>query len=108
MIVTLKDRTGYVYGYAEFEVVDAFGQFKEEGEFLYIQEIWVHDHYRRSQAMKELITMMDKDPFTKNCDWVYWNRTKYNDRQSNTYRRDRLSKMGVENGEIKKFHTAAC
>lgn len=99
MISSLKNGNGFIYAYIEWEILDAFGQFKDFGEYIYIQNLWVHENFQNSRAIKELIGLIDSHPFAKNSDYVYWNNLKHNDRLTKPFRRERLAKMGVKHGQ---------
>lgn len=84
---------GYISGLIEWYVLDYKGQFKNDGECLYINFCWIHPKERRTKILKELIRWIDNNELSKTCKWVYWNRFKYN-RVSKLYSRERLAKIG--------------
>ena len=92
MIQVLSNRDELIYGYIEYQIVDNEGQFKEGGEYIYVQDLWIHPK-ARGKALKMLIRKVNKDPFTQNCTKVYWNNLKQ-DRLTRSYNRQRLSKLG--------------
>lgn len=94
MITELKNNDGFVYAYCEWEILDDKGQFKDWGEYLYIQRMWIHKLHRGKKTLQHLISLIDKHKFLSCVKWVYWNRDKYNDRISKLFSRNRLSKMG--------------
>jgi len=95
MVVSAKNTQGFIYAYAEFQILNSNGQFEDNGEYLYIQDIWIHDCWRKTGALRRLIRLIDDHDFTRNCKYVYWVREKYNDRQTKIFPRQRLVKMGV-------------
>ena len=76
MIVTLENNDGYIYAYAEFEVVDGNTVICDEGKYVYVQNIWIHEDYRGNGVLKDL--MVDIFIKSKNAEFVYWNRSRYN------------------------------
>ena len=94
MIETLKNEDGYIYGYITAQLVNDSGIPDEEGNFVYIWDIFVHPEYRQSQTINQLITLIDKRCGSK-ARYVYWNSEKHNDRQTRSFRRERLAKMGA-------------
>jgi hypothetical protein len=100
MIQVLENDLGYVYAYIIYQVVDKEGQFKEGGEYLYIQDLWIHERHRSTsfnpsiEELKELIGKVDKDPLIKNTKYVYWTNFKHGERLTRSYIRQRLAKLG--------------
>jgi len=96
MISTLKNTDGYIYAYVIWKTVCKEGTWEKHGEYIFVREMWIHKRFEGTETYKQLIHLIDIHPNTVNAKWVYWKRTKYNERLSPTYSRDRLSKMGVE------------
>lgn len=90
MISFLKDKDNLVYALIEWQIVDERGQFKDQGEYCYVQYVWCNDRYDFDECLKELILIMDKHPFTENVERVYWQRTKYDDRVSKSFSRKNI------------------
>lgn len=76
MIASLKDSDGKIIGYMEWQVVDERGKWKNGGEYLYIEDVWLHPSERRKSLFK-LIQLVVDHYFAFNCKWSYWERRKY-------------------------------
>lgn len=103
MINTLKSPKGFIYAYIEWQILDASGQFKDNGEYIYVQEVWIHPEFRGAKILNQLITMVDEHKFARNASFVYWTRDKYNDRTSRIFSRGTGSRKGVHYGQQKEF-----
>jgi len=99
MIASLKDEDGYVYAYIEWEITDGGVTLKKDGEYIYVQTLWVHEDWDGKDAIFELIPEINEHEFSHNAKWVYWNRDKYGDRVSKIFDRWKLSKKGVRYGQ---------
>jgi len=94
MVSTLKNLQGYIYGFAEWYVLNDKGHFQEDGDYIYIHEIWIHENKRRSKALKHLIHKIDTHECSHRARHVYWNNEKH-DRLTKSFKRERLAKIGV-------------
>lgn len=74
MIVSLKDENGKIYAYYEWQVVNEYGKWDKRGEYVYIEDAWIHPDYRRKDVLFELIPMITNHFFALNCNFVYWDR----------------------------------
>lgn len=92
MIHTLHTTEDLIYAYVVFRTVDINGKAKNEGLYIYVENIWISNSYRGGEVLKELIEHIDQHPECKNAKWVYWQREKYNDRVSKPYERSRFIK----------------
>ena len=99
MVCTLKDRFDYIYGFIEFQIVDYQGQFKDNGAYIYIQDLWIHPTAQGGSALKKLIKLVNDHPFSKDALFVYWDNLKNNERKTPSYPRKRLAKLGEYNGQ---------
>jgi len=116
MIETIKNDEGDVLAYIEFHVLNAGGQFQDFGQFLYVNSLYITPKLRGSNYIKRLIKLIDDNPLTIRCDWVYWNRSKFKDRVSKLFSRKKAKERGNSNGicntvwrrngKIKEFTTA--
>ena len=71
-IETLKANDGKVIAYCGWTLTDKEGNVKNNGEFIYIYDIWCH---KRNGSIPKFIKIIDKKaPHIK---FVYWNRRKY-------------------------------
>ena len=76
MIAILKEND-LVYTYCEYNVVNKFGQFDNQGLFLYIAELWISPKHRGLKSLKSIILEINSDPKTGCTRYVYYNRDKY-------------------------------
>jgi hypothetical protein len=90
MISVLKRRDGMVFGYIEWYVLDEYGQFKENGEYLWIHECWIHKDFRHParHELQNLIKKIDDHVLARNAKWVYWRNRKHSERKTPLYRRE--------------------
>ena len=51
MISVVKNKEGYVSAYIEWEVLDENGQFKDGGDCIYIQDLWIHEELRGKKIL---------------------------------------------------------
>lgn len=80
MIVTKKDKQGKIIAYAEYLVVDSFGHQCGWGQYVWVNDAWVHKDYKNSNILKEFVKKEHaKLPWVK---YIYWHRGKYSDRMS--------------------------
>ncbi len=77
MIIDLKNNEGFIYAYCVYQIVDENGKTKVGGKYVYIEELWIHERYRR-EVLNELIAMIITDPNISNCEDVYWENRKKN------------------------------
>ena len=94
MVTTIDNKDGYIAGFCEWYVLNEHGQFQENGDYIYIHEMWVHPDKRKNKALKHLIQKIDKDPLGYKARWVYWHREKYH-RLTKPFPRERLAKIGA-------------
>lgn len=92
MIEVLKNSTGYIYAYIEWETVDYFGNSADSSKYIFVQNIWIHEDWERTGAIRELIKDVAKSKFSRNAEWIYWRRSKYNNRVSKLYHRSQFLK----------------
>jgi len=104
MVSTLETSGGLVYAYIEWYVLDASGQFKEQGEYIWINHLWVSNSYKDEDCIYKLIPLIDKHKAAESAKFVYWNNTKHK-RRTPIYKRNRLAKKGVHDGRRRKEYT---
>lgn len=96
MLNVLKNDDGYIYAYVDWTRVNEKSDVVNDGDFIYIKHIWVHERFRNNRVLKILINLIDEDDYSNGAKFVYWNREKYNKRQSRIYLRKKLAMIGVE------------
>jgi hypothetical protein len=72
MISTVKNRSGLVYGYIEWLVLDPAGQMKNDGEYIYIKNMWVHPSARGLSPFYQLLQKIKDHPYSQAAAFVYW------------------------------------
>lgn len=94
MIHTLHDKEDLIYAYVVFDTVDIFGKWKNNGDFIFIKDMWVHPEYRKKETVLSLYEHIYSHPQTGNAKQVYWERGKHNQRVAGPYDKNRLLKLG--------------
>lgn len=95
MISNLKDKDEKIFAYIEWWVCDSNGVPCDGGLYCNIKDLWIHKNYNGKKIIPLLITLIDQDERMKNVKWVYWYRTKYNDRPSKLFKREKAAKKGA-------------
>ena len=109
MITHLTNDSGLVYAYCEWEVLDEQGQFKNNGEHLYIQTFWISDMFRlgfseMNWIFKMLICLILENKFSYSCKILRFRRIKRKDGLSRSIKIEHiLKKLGVKNEDISKI-----
>ena len=108
MVITKKDEDGRIIAYAEYRMVDAQGKDDTRGEYIWINDVWVHKDYRRRNVFNEILQgFIAKQaisyPWAK---YIYWKREKHNERMS-LYNRTTILRR-AKNGEERGRRTGLC
>lgn len=78
MITTVPDSQGRVIAWIEWRQVAQSGFDKIRGEYVWVNDLWVHPDHRHSGIISQIIdTILWKAPHAK---FGYFKRKKYNDR----------------------------
>lgn len=78
MLEVKKDDKDKVIAYLEWQIVNKHGIGREDGEYLFVRDIWIHKDYERKNIIREFIEKIRyQTPYVL---WIYWQRKKYNDR----------------------------
>ena len=72
MTSVIKNEAGFVVAYCEWEIVNADGQFENNGKYIYIQNIWIHDKHRKTSLLRDLAEQIYNHRYTRNSKYVYW------------------------------------
>ena len=68
MITSLKDLTGRIIAYAEWRLVGPSGYESEIGEFVWLNDIWVHEEFRNTFKVNRIIDeIMRRVPQAQYC-----------------------------------------
>ena len=92
MITTYKDNDGRVIAYMESRQVGQSGFDKFRGEYLWINDIWIHPEHKNAWEIYR--QLMNQTLFkAMDAKWMYFRRQKYNGRVSKLYSREKLIKI---------------
>ena len=97
MISVLKNSDGFIYAYIEYQVVNKSGIPTDDGDFIYIQDAWIHGDFRGNGAIKRLKVEILADNRTNKAKFVYWNNLK-KAKLSPSYPLNRIAK-GARHGQ---------
>lgn len=91
MISVSKDDSGKVIAYVEWRQVGQSGFDKLKGEYVWLQNLWIHPDHRGKGILQELIT----DVLTKAPDaqFGYFTREKYGHRMSKSFKRSSVENI---------------
>ena len=99
MISTIKNINDYIIAYVEWEILDKDGQFQNNGDYIYIQNLWVHGGKRYGGLNAELAKKIYEHPFSQKATKVYWqvtrddNGDKIIDDEDRSYKSKRMSRL---------------
>ena len=100
MVSYLENNEGFLIAFVEWQIVDKNAQYKNDGEYCYVQELWIHKKFEGKRIINKLINLVNNHDFMKPVKWIYWLRGKYNYRLTKCLSRERLAKMGEYRGKI--------
>lgn len=89
-----KNEDDLIYSYFEFDIVDKNGKQINDGEYMYVRDIWVHTTYNGKKEISKFIKEAEESPLTKKVKYIYWLRTKWvlgkkiSQRLSKTFKRN--------------------
>jgi len=95
MIESVKNGDGSIIAYIEWQVVNAKGDFQDQGSHIYIQDLWIHKDFRGKKLLAELIGKIDRNELANHVLYIYWNRDKYNHRLSKSFTREVAARKGA-------------
>jgi len=76
MIEQIRDSDDRVVSYMERMQTNEKGYGDDNGKYVFIRDVWVHDDYRYARFMERMFSHVYKE--TPDADWVYWERHKKN------------------------------
>jgi len=77
MLLVHKKDDGYIYSFFEFNIVDSKGNTKNQGEYMYVRDIWVHPNHDGKKEISRFITESEENEQTISVKHIYWLRTKW-------------------------------
>ena len=100
MVITREDAEGRVIAWAEFRRVNEKGIEDICGDYLWVEEVWVHKDFRTRKGFNDILkafinTYAAKYPW---CQYIYWQRGKYNERMS-LYNRAKMLRRTINGQE---------
>ena len=85
MVSTSKDIDGKVVGLVEWRQVGQSGFDKLGGEYVWLENLWIHDDFRGKGILQELIAdILNRAPEAL---YAYFTREKYGNRMSRLFKR---------------------
>ena len=78
MITSLKDEQGRIIAYAEWRLVGPSGYDVENGEYVWLSDLWIHQDFERTKRINRIIDEVMR--IAKDAKWCYFKRHKYNGR----------------------------
>src|SRR3990167_4911615 len=101
MVTSLKDIESKIIAYVEWRLVGQSGFDKQNGEYVWINDIWVHNNHRNNNLINRIIDeVMTLAPLAKYC---YFRRLKRNENlrmyTQSSFQRRRHKYQLVEGGK---------
>jgi len=90
MVTCLKNDEDFIYAYIEWQILDEDAQFKNGGEYCFIQDLWVHPAWRKGQCIPALIPLINEHKFMVNVKYIYWTNLSKNEKLCGPYNRRRF------------------
>jgi hypothetical protein len=97
MITTMKDYDGKIIAHVEWRVVGQSGYDMENGEYLWISDLWIHESFRNSNVIRKIIDkVMNSIP--DSVKYGYFQRLVHNEKKR-IYSRNHFERMRLK-GEL--------
>ena len=91
MITVSKDLDGKVVAYVEWRQVGISGFDKFKGEYVWLQNLWIHPDHRGRGLLQEMIAdILSKAP---DAQYGYFTREKYGHRMSKLFKRSSVERV---------------
>lgn len=91
MISVIQDIDDKVIGYVEWRQVGQSGFDKVGGEYVWLQNLWIHHEFRGRSILQQLIAdVLAKSPEAK---YGYFTREKYDNRMSRLFNRASVERI---------------
>ena len=91
MISSCKDDSGKVIAYVEWRQVGQSGFDKLGGEYVWLQNLWIHPDFRGKGLLQEMIAdILTKAP---DAQYGYFTREKYGHRMSKSFKRSSVERI---------------
>lgn len=91
MISNCFDESGKVVAHVEWRQVGQSGFDKLQGEYVWLENLWIHEGYRGKGILQRLISdILEKAPDAK---FAYFTREKYGKRMSRLFKRESVERV---------------
>jgi len=107
MVSSIKNDDDFIVAYMEWQILDDSYQFKNGGNKLYIQDVWIHNNNRTgfnfyNKIFKIILMAILLDKFSFNVDHLDFRRSKYNNKERRKINIHHIIKrLGEDNGMVK-------
>jgi protein tyrosine phosphatase len=88
MLISHKTYSDYINAYIEFDVVNHLGIQTNNGEYLFIRDIWIHHTLNGQEEIAKFILKLDEHEHTKSVKYIYWERQKRDNKLSRLFNRE--------------------
>ena len=92
MVNVVSDENDKVIAYMEWRQVCRSGFDKLGGEYIWINDLWIHRSHKNDFDMYRKL-MRQVFFHTKDAKWLYFNRRKYDGRLSKLYTKEKIMNM---------------
>lgn len=94
MIAKIHDSDDKIIAYLEYWQVCKSGFHKAYGEYMWVQDAWIHEGHRGKGLLRQMVEQqLFEHP---EIQYGYWKRHKYNERISKVMTRERFMKYMME------------
>jgi hypothetical protein len=87
VILTRKNKEGFIYAYFDYDIVDHKGMLCDQGNFMFVKDLWVHPTFSGDTSIRDFIRELEIDKKNRDVLWIYWTREKRGLKVSKSFRR---------------------
>ncbi len=96
MVTRIQDDKEFIIAFMEWRQCGQSGFDKFQGEYIFVNDLWIHDENRDKGLLQEMISdVLMKAPEARYC---YFLRRKYRDRMSRLFKRDQFERLATLRG----------
>ena len=97
MLTKYHDEDGRIIAYCEWLRVGASGYTQDNGDYIWVQDLWVHESFRFQHRVSDFIDeVMKKVPDAKYC---YFNREKLGENRLRIYTQAQMERRRMRNNK---------
>ena len=97
MLTKYHDDDGRIIAYAEWLRVGQSGYTQDNGDYIWVQDMWVHEEYRFQHKVADIIdSVMSKIPEAKYC---YFNRDKNGESRLRIYTQAQMERRRMRHNQ---------